>query len=109
MPGVEELLDQIGNAQFVTTLDLAKGYWQVPVSEEDREKTGYPSSVTFQRMMDSVLRGTEAFAGVYLDDIAIYSRTWQDHLNHVRKVLQLRSLQAGRNPALRARGGGRKL
>ena len=38
MPRVEELLDQVGNANFITTMDLAKGYWQVPVSVEDREK-----------------------------------------------------------------------
>ena len=105
MPRVEELLDQIGNAQFITTLDLAKGYWQVAVSEEDREKTAFISPkglyqfttmpfglsgarATFQQMMDSVLRGTEAFAGVYLDDIAIHSRTWHDHLNHLRKIFQ---------------------
>ena len=105
MPRVDELLDKIGNAQFITTLDLAKGYGQVPVSKDDREKTGFVSPkglyqfitmpfglsgapATFQRMMDSVLRGTEAFAGVYLDDIVIYSKTWQDHLTHLRDVFQ---------------------
>ena len=41
-----------------------------------------------QRMMDSVLRGTEAFAKVYLDNIVIYSKTLQDHLNHLREVFQ---------------------
>ena len=72
---------------------------------EDREKTAFISPkglyqfttmpfalsgapATFQRMMDSVLRGTEAFAGVYLDDIVIYSKTWQDYLNHLREVFQ---------------------
>ena len=105
MPRVEELLDEIGNAQFISTLDLAKGYWQVPVSKEDREKTVFVSPkglyqfitmpfglsgapATFQRMMDSVLMGTEAFAGVYLDDIVIYCKTWQDHLAHLRVVFQ---------------------
>ena len=38
VPRVEELLDQIGNAEFSTTLDLAKGYWQVLMSLEDKEK-----------------------------------------------------------------------
>lgn len=41
MPRIEELLDQIGTATFITTLDLAKGYWQVPMSLEDREKTAF--------------------------------------------------------------------
>ena len=72
---------------------------------EDREKTGFISPkglyqfttkpfglsgapATFQWLIDSVLRGTESFAGVYLDDMVIYSKTWQDHLNHLRVVFQ---------------------
>ena len=103
MPRVEEWLDQVGNARFITTLDLAKGYWQVPLNEEDKEKTAFVSPkglhqfttmpfglcgalATFRQLMDSVLRGTDAFAGVYLDDIVIYSKTWEDHLHHSRDV-----------------------
>ena len=103
MPRIEEMLDQIGNAHFITTLDLAKGYWQVPMSEEDKEKTAFVSPkglfqfvtmpfglcgapVTFQRMIDSVLRGTEMFAGVYLDDIVVYSDTWENHLVHLEQI-----------------------
>jgi hypothetical protein len=37
MPSVEEMLDQMGKAKFITTLDLAQGYYQVPVSSEDQE------------------------------------------------------------------------
>ena len=44
MPRVEELLDQIGKAKFVTTLDLAKGYYQVPVASEDQDKTAFVTS-----------------------------------------------------------------
>ena len=36
---------------------------------------------TFQVMMDSILRENESFAGVYLDEIIIYSETWEDQLN----------------------------
>uniref|UniRef100_A0A1X7T3B8 Reverse transcriptase domain-containing protein n=1 Tax=Amphimedon queenslandica TaxID=400682 RepID=A0A1X7T3B8_AMPQE len=105
MPRVEELLDTIGDAEFITTLDLAKGYWQVPVNEKDREKTAFTSPrglyqfktmpfglsgapATFQRMMDEILRGTETFAGVYLDDIVIHSSIWRDHLNQLTDVLK---------------------
>ena len=49
---------------------------------------------TFQRLMDKLLRGTESFTGVYLDDILIYSQTWQEYLSHVRVVLK-RLEQAG--------------
>ena len=82
MPSVDEILDQIGTAQFISTLDLAKGYWQLPLCPEDKEKTAFISPnglyqfvtmlfglsgapAIFQRMMDSILRGTGSFAGVY--------------------------------------------
>lgn len=44
---------------------------------------------TFQRMIDQILRGTEGYAAAYLDDIIIYSRTWQGHLIHLKEVLTL--------------------
>ena len=73
------------------------------MSPEDREKRAFVSPeglfqfvtapiglngapATFQRMMDSILRGTETFAGVYLDDIVIYSKTREDHLTHLEKI-----------------------
>lgn len=42
---------------------------------------------TFQRLMDRILRGTEDFTGVYLDDILIHSQTWKEHLSHLKEVL----------------------
>ena len=104
MPRIEELLDSVGCSQYLTTLDLAKGYWQVPMAEEDQAKTAFVSPkglyqfttmpfglrgapATFQRLMDRVLRGTESFAGVYLDDILIHSSTWEEHLNHLSDIL----------------------
>ncbi|XP_061898861.1 uncharacterized protein LOC133646933 isoform X2 [Entelurus aequoreus] len=41
MPRVDELLDRLGTARFFTTLDLTKGYWQIPLSPESREKTAF--------------------------------------------------------------------
>ena len=104
MPRVDELLDKIGGAKFISTLDLARGYWQVPVAEKDRAKTAFitPNGLyqfrvmpfglngapaTFQRMMDRVVRGLESFTADYIDDIAIFSDTWENHLCHIREVL----------------------
>ena len=92
MPRVEELLDSVGTSTFITTLDLAKGYWQVPVAPKDQPKTAFitpkglfefttmpfglcSAPATFQRLMDKVLRGTEKFTGVYLDDILVHSQS----------------------------------
>ena len=41
MHRMEEILDQVSQGKYITALDLAKGYWQVPVAEEDRHKTAF--------------------------------------------------------------------
>ena len=40
-PRIDEILDQLGGARYFSTLDLASGYWQVPLREEDMEKTAF--------------------------------------------------------------------
>eukprot|EP00731_Ephydatia_muelleri_P014418 Em0008g138a len=81
MPRVDELLDQLGNSQYMTTLDLARGYWQImPFG-----LCGAPA--TFQRMMDRLLRGAEEHAAAYIDDLVIYSQTWEEHICHLRDIL----------------------
>ena len=84
-------------------MDLIRGYWQVPVAEKAREKTAFVTPfglyqfrmmpfglqgapATFQRMMDQLLRGLEGFAAAYLDDLVIYSDSWEEHLLHIKKV-----------------------
>ena len=105
MPRIDDLLDAVGRAKYLTTLDLAKGYWQVPMHEEDKAKTAFSSPIgllqftimpfglsrapaTFQRLMDKVLQGTERFTGVYLDDVVIRSNEWDEHLQHIEEVLE---------------------
>ena len=41
MPRISDLIDQLGAAKYITTLDLTKGYWQVPVAEKDQCKTAF--------------------------------------------------------------------
>ena len=43
---------------------------------------------TFQRLMDRILVGPEAYAAAYIDDVVIRSNTWEDHLTHLRLVLE---------------------
>ena len=105
MPRIDELIDRLGRAKVITTLDLSKGYWQVPVAAEDRAKTAFSSPyglfqftvmpfglqgapATFQRMMDELLRGTEGYSAAYLDDIVIYSDNWKDHMKHLKEVFR---------------------
>uniref|UniRef100_A0A8C2IIM4 ribonuclease H n=1 Tax=Cyprinus carpio TaxID=7962 RepID=A0A8C2IIM4_CYPCA len=116
MPRVDELLDRLGRARFISTLDLTKGYWQVPLTEQTKPKTAFstPSGhwqyrvlpfglhgapATFQRLMDVLLRPHQAYAAAYLDDVVIHSETWEDHLERLRRVLtELRRAGLTANP-----------
>ena len=105
MPRIEDLLDQLGQAYFLSTLDLTRGYWQVPMAKTSCHKTafvtpfgqfqftvmpfglsGAPS--TFQQMMDSLIKDKHDFAAAYLDDLVIFSSTWENHMQHLRTILQ---------------------
>ena len=105
MPRLEDLIECLGEARFITTLDLCKGYWQVPLAKQDRPYSAFRTPqglfqftvmpfglqgapATFQRLMDYVLEGTEAYAAAYLDDIVIYSASWREHLGHLSDVWQ---------------------
>lgn len=107
LPRIKAMLELFGGAKYFSTIDLASGYWQVPMKEEDCEKTAFVSKyglyeytvmpfglknapATFQRMMDQVLQEVnEKFAVVYMDDILVFSRTFKDHLEHLQKVFDL--------------------
>lgn len=105
MPRVDELIERLGNASYLTTLDLCKGYWQVPLTDSSKDFTTFrvPSGLfrfrrmpfglhgapaTFQRLVDQMLRGAEDYAAAYIDDIVIFSRTWEEHMQHLNEVFQ---------------------
>ena len=53
MPRIDDILDELGQLKYITTLDLAKGYWQVAVTPQDQEKTASSSPLglaQFKRM-----------------------------------------------------------
>ena len=103
MPRIDKLIDRLGRAVYITTLDLTKGYWQVPVAKRDRPKTAFTTPfgqfqfrrmpfglqgapATFQRMMDRVLEGLREYTSAYLDDLIIVSEPWRDHLRHLEAI-----------------------
>ncbi|CAM4683018.1 unnamed protein product, partial [Caretta caretta] len=105
MPRTDELLEKLGQAQFISTLDLTKGYWQVPLDESAKERSAFTTHLglyefnvlpfglrnapaTFQRLVDGLLAGLGEYAVAYLDDVAIFSDSWADHLEHLHKVLE---------------------
>ena len=105
LPRIDELLEKFRKGNWFTSLDLAAGYHQVEMAENDKEKTAFICSQglfeynvmpfglknapgTFQRLMDEILKEyIGEFVTVYLDDIMIYSRDFEEHLEHVNRVL----------------------
>lgn len=107
LPVIEDLLANLSHTNYMSTLDLTSGYFQVAIHPDDVLKTafivnneqycfkrmafglsGAPS--TFQYLMNTVLRPVlNKFCHVYLDDIIITSATFSDHLNHLATVFSL--------------------
>ena len=104
LPRVDESLDFLARGRYISTLDLARGYWQVAVAPESRPKTAFVchmglyqfrvmpfglsnAPATFQRLMNSVLAGlTYKCCVVYLDDIVVASPTFSQHLDDLDEV-----------------------
>ena len=106
LPRIDDLFDCLKGAKYFTCLDLASGYHQVRISEEDIPKTAFRTPLghfqykvlnfgltnapaTFQNAMNDMLQPyLRKSALVYLDDILVYSKTWTEHPTHLREVLQ---------------------
>ncbi|CAM4640475.1 unnamed protein product [Lepidochelys kempii] len=105
MPHTDELLEKLGWAQFISTVELTKGYWQVPLHESSKERSAFTTHVRlykfnvlpfglrntpaiFQRLVDGLLAGLGEYAVAYLDDVAIFLDSWAEHVEHLQKVFE---------------------
>jgi len=104
LPRIEEALEALGQAKYFSTLDLTSGYWQVEVAEQDKHKTAFSTPMglyeanrmpfglqnapsTFQRLMTCCfgdLNFTQLL--IYLDDLIIFSQTFDEHLERLQVV-----------------------
>ena len=100
------MFDQLGDVVFFTKLDLKSGYHQVRIAQGDEPKTACVTRygayewlvmpfgltnapATFCTLMNEVFREyLDKFVVVYLDDIMIYSKTLEEHIDHLKKVFQ---------------------
>ncbi|XP_076069765.1 uncharacterized protein LOC143041641 [Oratosquilla oratoria] len=105
LPRIDDVIEDVGRAQWVTKLDLLQGYYQVRLSERSRaisvfitpeglyQFTVLPfglrnAPATFQRLMNIVTAG---LVGVrcYLDDLVVFSDSWGEHVDRLRALFVL--------------------
>ena len=107
LPRIDELLDDFGKAKWFSTLDLKSGYWQVEMDPADQAKTAFitrhgtyeylvmpfgltNAPATFQRLMNTVFANElHKFIAIYLDDLNIYSSSFEEHPQHLQHVFNL--------------------
>ena len=102
LPRIDDLVDEVGSAKFVSKFDLLKGFWQIPMSERASEVSAFitPTGLysykvmpfglrnapaTFQRLMNRVI-GDMSGCAVYLDDVVVYSDSWEKHVERIEEL-----------------------
>lgn len=108
LPYVSEILDNLRNTRYLSSIDLSKAFWQIPIASEDRDKTTFyvPGRDTFrlkrtafgltnapatqQRLVDLLFREFDLKVFVYLDDIIIYivSNDFNSHVSLLLRVME---------------------
>ena len=109
LPRITDLLDQLADTKYFSTLDLASGYWQIEVDSDSQPKTAFATHcglhefkvmpfglknapAVFQRLMQQVLADLNLpdhpeFVSVYKDDLLVFSRTLEEHIQHLNMVI----------------------
>jgi hypothetical protein len=105
LPLIDDLLALVGKAKWFTRMDVKSGYYQIEVKESDKEKTAFlchkglfefnvlPFGLNsgpglFSELVTEVLQGLDEFSAAYIDDILVFSETYEEHLKHIEQVFQ---------------------
>ena len=105
MPKLEDIINKLGKAQYLSKIDLTKGFWQIPLTDNAKIKSAFVtpfgqfqfkvmsfgmvnSSANFVRLMKMILSNFDEFSDSFIDDIIIFSESWSEHLSHIRHILQ---------------------
>lgn len=105
LPYISEILDNLRDARYLTSIDLSKAFWQIPIAQEDRDKTAFyvnnrgtfrfkrtafgltNAPATQQRLVDQLFREFDLKVFAYLDDIIIVSNDFNSHVSLLLRVL----------------------
>ena len=103
LPKIDEMFSKLGGAKIFSTIDLRSGYYHIGLTRESRAKSAFvvpmgkwqfkrtpfglsQAPAYFQLLIDQVLMGCSGFAMGYLDDIIIFSKTEEEHLEHLEEI-----------------------
>jgi len=107
IPNIDDIMTYLGGSKYFSTLDLLSGYWQVEMDEESKDVTAFVAQGlksyrfevlpfglctapnTFQALADRVFEGMKwKSILIYLDDVIIFSKTPEEHLEKLREVCE---------------------
>ena len=106
LPRVQDCIDAVAGSELFSVFDLTSGYFQIPLKEDDIPKSAFVckygqfemtrmpfglnnAASTFQRTMELALRGLQWITClIYIDDIIVFGRNFEQHLERVEQVLQ---------------------
>lgn len=107
-PLIKDLVTKTRNCKYFSKLDINSAFWSIPLRIEDRRKTGFvtqeghfqwtclpfglkTSPAIFQRILGNIIRKHKLsnFSMNYIDDILIFSQNFEEHINHLSKLLEV--------------------
>ena len=106
LPLITEIMDRVTGAQYFSKIDLKDAYYRLRIKAGDEWKTAFRtryghyefmvvpigltnSPATFQAYINQALRGlVDDFCIVYLDDILVFSRTEEEHAEHLQRICE---------------------
>src|SRR6218665_3945763 len=103
-PDIQDVLQRVGGSRFISCFDANQGYFQIPLKAESRPISAFVSdsglfqfrrmsfglksaSNTFIRCITQVLQPIKEFTETFVDDMAVHSMTWGEHLTHLDRFL----------------------
>lgn len=106
-PLIEDLMTKTRNCKYFSTLDINSAFWSIPLRIEDRKKTAFvtqegqfqwtclpfglkTSPAIFQRILSNIIRKHKLsdFTVNYIDDILIFSKSFNEHMKHIEQLLE---------------------
>ena len=106
LPRTDDTLQALNGAKYLSTIDLASGYWQVALHPDDAEKTAFTTprglfefkvmpfglcnaAATFERLMERILSGLHwKTCLIYLDDVIVFADSFQAHIDRLAEVFE---------------------